>query len=95
MSKKKSMFVTAIISVMMAVIMFAAYRLSMPVFIVLVGILSGAGFMSVATIFCGWLQKPSERDEELIEPPLVVGDLENEDFSATYEQIKKEVESCM
>ena len=64
MSKQKSIFVTAIMAVMLAVITFAAYRLSMPVFIVLVGILSAVGFASAAIMFCKWLQKPSEREED-------------------------------
>ena len=60
MSKQKSVFVTAIMAVMLAVITFASHKLSMPVFIVLVGIFAAVGFAASAVAFCKWLQNPPE-----------------------------------
>ena len=98
MSKQKSVFVTAIMAVMLAIITFSAYRLSMPVFIILVGALSGVGFMSSATMFCKWLQKPSEREEDDLDiihfkATPHYGDEPDNGYDMTYEQIKQEVES--
>ena len=98
MSKQKSVFVTAIIAVMLAVITFASYKLSMPVFIILVGTLSSVGFMSSATMFCKWLQKPSECSEDDLDiihfnTTPHCGDEPDNDYDMTYEQIKQEVEA--
>ena len=97
MSKQKSVFVTAIMAVMLAIITFSAYRLSMPVFIILVGALSGVGFMSSATMFCKWLQKPSECGEDDLDiihfkATPRYGVESDKGYEMTYEQIKQEVE---
>ncbi len=91
MSKQKSVFVTAIIAVMLAVITFAAYRLSTPMFIILVSILSAVGFASSAIMFCRWLEKEPVKAPEVMEPPTVA--LDGEDFTTTYEQIRQELEA--
>lgn len=99
MSKKKSVFVTAIVAVMLGIIVFAAYKLLFPAFVVIVGALAGVGFGAGATAFCRWLE--TEREPELPKlTPVVVGDpvnLEREpvlgpDFAATYDEIKRELE---
>lgn len=97
MSKQKSVFVTAIMAVMLAIITFSAYRLYMPVFIVLVGILSAVGFASVAIMFCKWLQKPSEREEDDLDiihfkATPHYGEEPGKGYEMTFEQIKQEVE---
>ena len=97
MSKQKSVFVTAIMAVMLAIITFSAYRLSMPVFIVLVGILSAVGFASAAIMFCKWLEKPSEREEDDLDiihfkATPRYGEESDKGYEMTYEQIKQEVE---
>ena len=96
MSKQKSIFVTAIIAVMLAVITFAAYRLSMPAFIGLVSAMYAVGFVSSTILFCKWLEKEPARKEEVIEPPPVNSDADfevDDDFISTYEQIKEEMEA--
>ena len=100
MCKLKSVFVTAIVAVMLGIIVFAAYKLLFPAFVVIVGGLSGVGYICGATAFCRWLE--AEREPELPKlTPVVVGDpvnLEREpdlgsDFAATYDEIKREVEA--
>ena len=97
MSKQKSVFVTAIMAVMLAVITFASYKLSMPVFIALVSILSAVGFASSAVAFCKWLQKPSECGEDDLDiihfkATPRYGEEPDKGYEMTYEQIKQEVE---
>ncbi len=91
MSKQKSVFVTAIIAVMLAVITFAAYRLSTPAFVILVSVMYAVGFSSSAILFCRWLEKEPVKAPEVMEPPAVT--LDGEDFATTYEQIRQELEA--
>ena len=95
MSKQKSVFVTAIMAVMLAIITFSAYRLSMPVFIILVSILSSVGFASSAIMFCRWLEKEPVKAPEVMEPPIPSKsvNLDSEEFATTYEQIRQEFEA--
>lgn len=96
MSKKKSVFVTAIMSIMLAAIAFAAYRLTMPVFIAVVSLLSVAGFVSLAISFCKWLQKPSECEDNNLDvinfkAKPHYGEEPGAGYELTYEQIKQEL----
>lgn len=70
MNKKKSAFVTAIVFSMLAVITFAAYRLSTATFIIINSVLSIVGFETLATFFFRWLENDANSEEE-IEPPEV------------------------
>lgn len=71
MSMKKSVFVTALLAVMLGIIIYAAYRLLFPAFVVIVGALAGVGFGSAAVAFCRWLC--IERGPELPElTPVVI-----------------------
>lgn len=102
MNKQKSVLVTAIIFFLTAVIALAAYKLSTPVFILLVSVFSAVGFASSAVSFCRWLEKEPTRTEEPIEPLTINAHADDTDsetfgfdagqFSATYEEIKKEME---
>lgn len=93
MTKSKSIFVTAIISAMLVIIAIASYRLYKPAFIALVCVFSVAGFISVAVKFCGWLQSPASKAEEILMPPISNSLFDGGDFTATYEQIKRELET--
>lgn len=96
MSKKKSVFVTAVMAIMLASITFAAYRLFLPVFIVLISTMSVAGFVSFSILFCKWLQKPSEREDNNLDVISFnhtphYGEEPDVGYEMTYEQIKREL----
>ena len=96
-SGQYTLYLVRTMAVMLAVITFASYKLSMPVFIVLVGILSAVGFASAAIMFCKWLQKPSEREEDDLDiihfkATPRYGEESDKGYEMTYEQIKQEVE---
>lgn len=60
MSKKKSIFVTAIVAVMMVLIAVASNRIIYSVFIAIVSAFAVIGFLACTVLFCKWLEKPSE-----------------------------------
>lgn len=89
MSKQKSVFVTAIVAVMLGIIVFAAYKLLFPAFVVIVGALSGVGFIAGATAFCRWLE--AEREPELTKlTPVVVEPVESFDYESIREEVRAE-----
>lgn len=87
MSKQKSVFVTAVVAVMLGVIVFAAYMLLLPAFVIIVGALAGWGFICGARAFCEWLEQ--EKGPELPDlTPVVVGETVD---VGDYESIRDEV----
>lgn len=63
MSRNKSIFITLIMAVMLAVILVGAHRIDEKVFVGLVAALAGYGFLRGAGDLCRWLQakeKPVE-----------------------------------
>lgn len=99
MSKTKSVTVTVIVCALLGIATFAAYRLAMPAFIIIASVFSGIGFLSSASFFCSWLEQESLKEEEAVEPvtvkkkdPKPEADLGPE-FTATYDEIKREVEA--
>lgn len=94
MSKTKSVTVTVIVCVLLGVATFAAYRLAMPAFIIIASVFSGIGFLSSASFFCHWLEQESAREEEAVEPiKLEREPVLGPEFTATYDEIKREVEA--
>ena len=66
MSKAKSIFVTALVAVMLATIVIGAYLLEVIVWAWIVGALAVYGLVSGSVKFCLWLQK--EHDAKAITP---------------------------
>jgi len=94
MSKKKSVAVTVIVCALLGVATFAAYRLAMPAFIVIVSVFSGIGFLSAASFFCTWLEQESLKEETPVEPIKLEREADlGPDFTVTYDDIKREVEA--
>lgn len=93
MSKTKSMWVTVIVAVLLGIVVFAAYRLWMPAFIVLTAVFSGIGFLSAASYFCTWLEQESKRTEPVVEPVMCGGKVEElgKDFEEVFDEIKEEL----
>lgn len=94
MSKKKSVAVTTIVSALLVVVAIAAYRLAMPVFIIITAVFGGIGFLSSASFFCAWLEQESLKEEEAVEPIKLEREPDlSPDFTVTYDEIKREVEA--
>lgn len=94
MSKTKSVTVTVIVCALLGVATFAAYRLAMPAFIVMASVFSGIGFLSSASFFCSWLEQESLEEKEPVEPIRLEREPDlGADFTATYDDIKREVEA--
>lgn len=73
MSKQKSIVVTVIIAVLAGIVIFAAYRMWQPTFIIMASALAGVGFWSAAVKLCSWLEAESFTAEEAVEPLEVKG----------------------
>lgn len=64
MKKSKTVFVTALIAVMLAAIVAMLYLLKLRVYLIIVGVLGVYGYLCAARHFCRWLGK-----EPPITPP--------------------------
>lgn len=94
MSKQKSIFVTAIVSIMMVFVAIASNRIVYPVFVAIVSAFAALGFFASAIAFCKWLEKPSKAKEESVEPPEVVQGEEVYDYSDTIDEVKRDAENA-
>lgn len=91
MSKKKATTVTVIFAVMLAGLDFCLWKVNLIAFVVLTGALALFGYWEAARTFSAWL---SEKPEEPLAPVVACEqDLLPEDFSATVEDIMREVEA--
>lgn len=88
MSKIKSIFVTAIVFLMLAIITLACSQLCKPAFIIIVGFMSSIGFAGCTIAFCRWLQKPAEHKEESVSPVEVSQPDDDLDFQRVWDEIK-------
>lgn len=90
MNRSKSIFVTAIIAILLAVILVGTYTLHSPAYGILILLFGAYGFLCGAANFARWLGRETpllpartQQDEDW-EP--------DEDFRATYDQIRTEVQ---
>lgn len=90
MSKKKSIFVTALLSVLLLSLNAALYIVARLAFFVFSGFFALIGFLGFAAAFCKWLEKPSKAKEETVEPPEVVQGEEVYDFNSIIDEVKRE-----
>lgn len=89
MSKKKAVFVTSIMALMLALIIVGLYLLKYRACMIITCVLAVFGFISCAVVFCHWIT------QEVPVLPLHMPDDEyipDESFSTTYEEIKAEME---
>ncbi|MBP5462198.1 MAG: hypothetical protein J6Y20_08755 [Lachnospiraceae bacterium] len=93
MSKNKSVFVTALFAVMLGCLDFCLWKINLVGFVLLTGALALYGYYEAARTFAAWL---AEKNEPELDPPSIANlatvDLLPEDFSATVEEIMKEVQ---
>ncbi len=90
MSKIKSVFVTAIVFLMLAIITLACFEICKPVFVIVVGFMTSIGFTACTIAFCKWLQKPTERKEENVDPVQVYQPERDLDFDSVWDEVKRE-----
>lgn len=99
MSKSKSVFVTALVTVMMAAIIIGLYSIQHKVFVVFAGLLGLYGLICAAVNFCRWLGEESpllpDAQPMRIEPiKKVDGEIwqPGSEWHGTYDQIREEME---
>lgn len=93
MSKQKSIFVSALLSVLLVSLNAALYIVARPAFFVFLGFFALIGFLGYAVAFCKWLEKPSEKKEEAVEPPEVVQSEETWDYNDIIDEVKRDEET--
>ena len=71
MNKKKSIFVSALLSVLLLSLIAAMYSVSRVLFFMFLGTFGIIGFVSFSVFFCKWLERPSAVEEDTIDPPIV------------------------
>lgn len=64
MSTTKSTIVTVIVTVLLGIAAFAAYRLCMPAFIILAAAFATIGLLAAVTVFYAWLSQADEGGRE-------------------------------
>lgn len=98
MSKSKSIFVTALVTVMMAAIIVGLYSMQHKVFLVFAGLLGLYGLICAAANFCRWLEQeaplmPAHAEKSIQgEPAGGTEFIPAPEYYGTYEQIKREME---
>ena len=90
MSKIKSILVTAIVFLMLAIITTACFDLCKPFFVIVIGFMASVGFAACAIAFCKWLQKPSEHKEESVAPVQVYQPDADFDFQSIWDEVHRE-----
>ncbi|MBQ0166894.1 MAG: hypothetical protein KBT02_07310 [Treponema sp.] len=92
MSRPKSIFVTVLVALMLAMILTGMVMLKIKAYMVIVGILAVYGYICGCYAFCHWMQRADlEFDNNPILPP--IQDFEpDEKWVADYETIKAELE---
>ena len=93
MSKQKSIFVSALLSVLLVSLNASLYIVARPAFFVFLGLFALIGFLGYAVAFCKWLEKPSKEKEEAVEPPEVVQGEEVYDFNSIIDEVKRDAET--
>ena len=86
MNHKKSVFVTLLVAVMLAAILFGMHRMYPIVFSIMTGILAVYGFANGASNFCRWLGK-----EPVLLPAHVKSEEEIKIDTQTYDDILAEM----
>lgn len=98
MSKGKSVFVTTLMSLMLAAITVGMYLLKYRAYLIIIALMGVYGFLCAAFNFCQWLGKetplpplpqirarPQEKEEVKLWPP-------DEEWTSSYDKIKAELE---
>lgn len=93
MSKSKSIFVTALVALMLAAILVGLYLLQMRVYMIFMGLLGLYGFLCGAFNFCQWLgkeQSPLPLPPQIKERPSRETWQPDDEYTANYDEIMAE-----
>lgn len=93
MNKQKSIFVSALLAVLLLSLIATMYSVSRILFFMFLSGFALVGFISYTVEFCNWLEKPSEKKEEAVEPPEVVQGEEVYDFNSIIDEVKRDAET--
>ena len=97
MSKKKSIFVSTILSVLLLSLIAAMYSVSRILFFMFLGTFGIIGFVGFSVAFCKWLERPSERKEDDLDIIQFKArpnydDAPDEGYEMTFDEIMQEME---
>lgn len=101
MNKSKSIFVTAIMAIMLAAIIVGLRAIQYKAFTVLIGLLGVYGYVCAAVHFCRWLEQeaplmPAHAEKTVQGEPVEKGGptefVPTPEYYGTYEQIIREME---
>lgn len=84
MSKVKSIFVTAVMAVMLALILVGLHQIEPKAHTALTVLLAVYGFLCGAMNLCGWLQKESTEPKHLTQETVEADPFEQDDERADY-----------
>lgn len=92
MNKQKSVFVSALLAVLLAALIATAYTISNALFFAFVGLFALIGFVDCAIAFCKWLENPPKGEDEPVTPPEVVLDEDAYDFNSIVNEVMRDAE---
>lgn len=90
MNKSKSIFVTALMALMLAAILVGLYMLHKGAFAILAGLLTLYGFICGAANLCRWLERGAPQGTEVL-PITVEAKVDSAGWDGGYEEIRAEV----
>ena len=98
MNKKKSIFVSVLLSVLLLSLIAAMYSVSRILFFMFLGTFGIIGFIGFSVAFCKWLERPSERKEDNLDVIQFKArpnydEAPDEGYEMTFDEIKREVET--
>lgn len=89
MNKRKAVFVTILVSAMMALIAATTYKTAHTAFVAIESAFACIGFIFSSAAFCKWLEKPAEKPEETIAPPAIIQRIPEYDFSEIIDEVRR------
>lgn len=92
MNKQKSIFVSALLAVLLAALIATAYTISNALFFAFVGLFALIGFVDCAIAFCKWLENPPKGEGEPVTPPEVVLGEDAYDFNSIVNEVMRDAE---
>lgn len=91
MNKSKSIFVTALMALMLAAIIAGLYLLQKGAFAILAGLLALYGFICGAVNLCRWLERGAPTEPVEVLPITVETKVDSAGWDGGYEEIRAEV----
>lgn len=93
MNKQKSIFVSALLAVLLAALIATAYTIFNALFFAFVGLFALIGFVDCAIAFCKWLENPPKGEDEPVTPPEVVSGEDVYDLGSIMNEVKRDAKT--